>query len=150
MQIDIDPEMLSLRYPMEVNLIGDSAATLRALLPLLEHKKDRSWRQQIEKNIKEWWQTLESRAMVGANPLNPQRVFWELSPRLPESCIIACDSGSGTNWYARDLKIRRGMMAFAVGLAWRRWGRHALCDRRQVRLSRAAGARAGRRRRACR
>ena len=114
-QIDIDPKMVSMRYPMEVNLIGDSAATLRKLLPLLEHKQDRSWRQQIEKNVKEWWQTLENRAMVGANPLNPQRVFWELSPRLPENCIIACDTGSGTNWFARDLKIRRGMMASVSG-----------------------------------
>ncbi len=114
-QIDIDPKMVSIRYPMEVNLIGDSAATLRKLLPLLEHKKDRSWRQQIEKNVKEWWQTLENRAMVSANPLNPQRVFWELSPRLPENCIIACDTGSGTNWFARDLKIRRGMMASVSG-----------------------------------
>ena len=115
MQIDIDPKMVSMRYPTEVNLIGDSAATLRKLLPLLEHKQDRSWREQIEKNVKEWWQTLENRAMVSANPLNPQRVFWELSPRLPENCIIACDTGSGTNWFARDLKIRRGMMASVSG-----------------------------------
>ena len=114
-QIDIDPTMVSIRYPMEVNLIGDSAATLRKLLPLLEHKKDRSWRQQVEKNVKEWWQTLENRAMVSANPLNPQRVFWELSPRLPANCIIACDSGSGANWFARDLKMRRGMMASLSG-----------------------------------
>ncbi|HTV88384.1 MAG TPA: thiamine pyrophosphate-requiring protein [Stellaceae bacterium] len=114
-QIDLDPKMVSMRYPMEVNLIGDSAAVLKKLSPLLEHKKDRSWRQAIEKNIKEWWQTLEKRAMTSANPLNPQRVFWELSPRLPENCLIACDTGSGTNWYARDLKIRRGMMGFASG-----------------------------------
>jgi pyruvate dehydrogenase (quinone) len=114
-QIDLDPKMVSMRYPMEVNLIGDSAAVLRKLLPLLEHKKDRSWRQTVEKNVKECWQTLENRAMVSANPLNPQRVFWELSPRLPEGCIIACDTGSGTNWFARDLKIRRGMMASVSG-----------------------------------
>jgi pyruvate dehydrogenase (quinone) len=114
-QIDLDPKMVSIRYPMEVNLIGDSAAVLRALLPLLERKKDRSWRDTIETNVKEWWQTLESRAMTSANPLNPQRVFWELSPRLPERCIIACDTGSGTNWYARDLKIRRGMMGSVSG-----------------------------------
>ena len=114
-QIDRDPKMVSMRYPTEVNLIGDSAAVLRKLLPLLEHKKDRSWRQQIEKNVKEWWKTLENRAMVAANPINPQRVFWELSPRLPENCIIACDTGSGTNWFARDLKIRRGMMASVSG-----------------------------------
>jgi pyruvate dehydrogenase (quinone) len=114
-QIDLDPKMVSMRYPMEVNLIGDSAAVLKKLMPLIKRKQDRSWRETIEKNVKEWWQTLENRAMTSANPLNPQRVFWELSPRLPEHCIIACDTGSGTNWFARDLKIRRGMMASVSG-----------------------------------
>jgi pyruvate dehydrogenase (quinone) len=114
-QIDIDPAMVSIRHPMEVNLIGDSAATLRKLLPLLEHKADRSWREKIERDVREWWRTLENRAMMRANPLNPQRVFWELSPRLPENCIITCDSGSGANWFARDLKMRRGMMASLSG-----------------------------------
>jgi pyruvate dehydrogenase (quinone) len=114
-QIDLDARMVSMRYPMEVNLIGDSAATLRNLLPLLERKQDRSWRETIEKNVKEWWKVLENRAMDDANPVNPQRVFWELSPRLPEKCIIACDTGSVTNWYARDVKIRRGMMASVSG-----------------------------------
>jgi pyruvate dehydrogenase (quinone) len=114
-QIDIEPEMLSLRYPMEVNLVGDSAETLRALLPLLEDKADRSWRQQIEKEVAEWWKVLESRAMTSANPVNPQRVVWELSPRVPERAIITSDSGSCANWYARDLKIRRGMMCSLSG-----------------------------------
>ncbi len=114
-QIDIEPEMLSLRYPMEVNLHGDSAETLRALLPLLEEKRDRSWRQQIEKNVAEWWKVLEDRALTSANPVNPQRVVWELSPRLPERAIISSDSGSCANWYARDLKIRRGMMCSLSG-----------------------------------
>jgi pyruvate dehydrogenase (quinone) len=114
-QIDIEPEMLSLRYPMEVNLVGDSAETLRALLPMLEEKKDRSWRQQIEKEVAEWWKVLESRAMTSANPVNPQRVVWELSPRVPERAIITSDSGSCANWYARDLKIRRGMMCSLSG-----------------------------------
>jgi pyruvate dehydrogenase (quinone) len=114
-QIDIKPDMLSLRYPMEVNLTGDSAETLRALLPLLEEKTDRSWRQQIEKGVAAWWQELESRAMHSANPVNPQRVVWELSPRLPERAIITSDSGSCANWYARDIKIRRGMMGSLSG-----------------------------------
>jgi pyruvate dehydrogenase (quinone) len=114
-QIDLDPKMVSMRYPMEVNLIGDSAATLRKLLPLLDRKPDRSWRETIEKNVASWWKVLEDRAMNDAEPLNPQRVFWELSPRIPEKCIIACDTGSGTNWYARDVKIRRGMMASVSG-----------------------------------
>ncbi|MFL5284414.1 MAG: thiamine pyrophosphate-requiring protein [Rhodopila sp.] len=114
-QIDLKPDMLSLRYPMEVNLTGDSRETLRALLPLLEEKTDRSWRQQIEKGVAAWWQEMESRAMHSADPVNPQRVTWELSPRLPERAIITSDSGSCANWYARDIRIRRGMMASLSG-----------------------------------
>lgn len=114
-QIDIDPKMLSIRYPMEVNLVGDSAGTLRELIPLLTRKQDRSWRQRIEAGVAEWWRVLEARAMNDATPLNPQRVFWELSPKLPDDVVIACDTGSGTNWYARDLKIRRGMKASLCG-----------------------------------
>jgi pyruvate dehydrogenase (quinone) len=114
-QIDLEPEMLSLRYPMEVNLCGDSAETLKALLPLLKRKEDRSWRESIEKNVAEWWRVLESRAMTDHQPINPQRVTWELSPRLPEYAIITSDSGSCANWYARDLKIRRGMLCSLSG-----------------------------------
>ncbi len=114
-QIEIDPKMVSIRYPMEVNLIGDSAETLRALIALLERKEDRSWRATIESGIKDWWEVLEARAMNSANPINPERVFWELSPRLPDNCILASDSGSSANWFARDLKVRRGMMASLSG-----------------------------------
>jgi len=114
-QIDIDQKMLGIRYPMELNLAGDTKATLRALIPLLKRKTDRGWREEIEGNVREWWQVLESRAMAGANPINPQRVFWELSPRLPDGCILTSDSGSAANWFARDLKIRPGMMASLSG-----------------------------------
>jgi pyruvate dehydrogenase (quinone) len=114
-QIDIDGRMLSLRYPMEVNLVGDSKETLRALMPFIMKKTDRSWRRRIEAGVARWWQVLEARAMNEAQPINPQRVFWELSPRLPENCILTCDSGSAANWYARDLKLRRGMMASLSG-----------------------------------
>jgi pyruvate dehydrogenase (quinone) len=114
-QIDIEPRMLNLRYPMEVGLIGDSKATLRALIPHLKRKSDRSWREKIEQNVARWWQVLEERAMNSADPINPQRVFWELSPRLPDNCILTCDSGSAANWYARDLKIRPGMLASLSG-----------------------------------
>jgi pyruvate dehydrogenase (quinone) len=114
-QIDIKPRMLSLRYPMEVPLHGDSALTLRALLPLLKHKKDRSWRQKVEKGVAQWWQVMEARAHNSADPINPQRLYWELSPRLPENCILTCDSGSSANWFARDLKVRKGMMASLSG-----------------------------------
>jgi len=114
-QIDIDPKMLSIRYPMEVNLVGDSAATLQALATLLKRKTDRSWREKIEANVGKWWKTLEAIAHQDGEPINPQRVFWELSPKLPDRCILAGDSGSGTNWYARDIKMRRGMMGTVSG-----------------------------------
>jgi len=114
-QIDIDGNRLSLRYPMDVNIVGDSATTLQALLPLLTQKPDSSWRREIAQGMREWWRTLEARAHDSAEPLNPQRVFWELSPRLPDNAIITADSGSVANWYARDLKMRRGMKASLSG-----------------------------------
>lgn len=114
-QIDISPRMLGLRYPMEVNLQGDSLLTLRALIPLLQRKSDTSWREGIEKNVRQWWEIMQARAMLAANPINPQRLFWELSSRLPADCILTCDSGSAANWYARDLKVRPGMMASLSG-----------------------------------
>jgi pyruvate dehydrogenase (quinone) len=114
-QIDIDGRRLALRYPMEVNLVGDSAQVLQALLPLLDRKTNRQWRERIERNVTRWWQVLEQRAMVPAEPINPQRVFWELSPRLPDDCVLTCDSGSAAFWFARDLKLRRGMLASLSG-----------------------------------
>ena len=114
-QIDLDGRKLSLRYPTEINLVGDSRETLRALIPLLQRKDDRGWRETIEKEVRQWWDVLQARAMNEAKPVNPQRVFWELSPRLPDDCILTCDSGSSAAWYARDLKIRRGMKASLSG-----------------------------------
>jgi len=114
-QIDIDGRLLGIRYPMEINLVGDSAETLRALLPLLRRKTDRGWREAIERTVADWWQVLEARAMNDADPINPQRVFWELSSRLPDECIVSADSGTTASWYARDLKFRRGMMGSLSG-----------------------------------
>jgi pyruvate dehydrogenase (quinone) len=114
-QIDLSARMLDLRYPCEVALCGDAKATLRELIPMLDRKEDRSWREWIEERVAAWWDVLEARAHVDADPINPQRVFWELSPRLPDRCILTSDSGSSANWWARDLKIRRGMMASLSG-----------------------------------
>jgi pyruvate dehydrogenase (quinone) len=113
-QIDIKPGMLSLRYPMDVNLVGDARETLNALLPLIEQKDDK-WRGTVEKNVTAWWKLLDNRAHAEANPVNPQLVAWELSSRLPENVILTSDSGSCANWYARDIKIRAGMMASLSG-----------------------------------
>ncbi len=114
-QIDIDGKMLGIRYPMEVNLVGDSAETLRALIPRLRRKEDRSWREMLEREIAAWWKLMEDRAHLSADPINPQLVFHELSKRLPEQAILTSDSGSAANWYARDVRLRHGMMASLSG-----------------------------------
>ena len=114
-QIDIDGRMLGLRYPTELNLIGDSAQTLRALIPYLERKEDRSWREKIESNIRDWWKVVESRAMESAEPLNPERVFLELSKRVPETAILTADAGTTANWYGRIIKMKPGMMGSLSG-----------------------------------
>jgi pyruvate dehydrogenase (quinone) len=114
-QIDIDPRMVGLRYPMEVNLIGDAAATLAALRPQLHRKEDRSWRRDVEEGVASWWRLMDERAHQETDPMNPQIVYRELSEHLPARSIIAADSGSSTNWYARDVRLREGMRASLSG-----------------------------------
>ncbi|MEZ5100303.1 MAG: thiamine pyrophosphate-requiring protein [Thermoleophilia bacterium] len=114
-QIDVDARMIGLRYPVEVQLVGDAKSTLAALLPRLARKDDRSFREGIERGMEQWWRLLETRALQDADPLNPQRVFHELSKRLPDRVILASDSGSAANWYARDLRLREGMMGSLSG-----------------------------------
>ncbi|AIR90704.1 thiamine pyrophosphate-requiring protein [Pseudomonas cremoricolorata] len=114
-QIDISPGMLSLRYPMEVCLAGDAADTLSALLPLIERKAERKWQQKVERWHAAWDKKLNKRALTSADPINPQRVVHELSAQLPDASIITSDSGSCANWFARDLKIREGMMCSLSG-----------------------------------
>lgn len=114
-QIDIDARMIGMRYPMELGLVGDARDTLRALLPLLEHKPARAWRKRVAISVERWWRVMDSRAMNPADPINPQRVFRELSHQLPDNAIVTCDSGSVTDWYARDVRLRRGMQASVSG-----------------------------------
>lgn len=114
-QIDIDGTMIGMRYPTEVNLVGDARTTLRALLPALRRKEKRAWREAVEQNVASWWETMEREAMVDAEPINPMRVVWELSTRVPLDAIITADSGSSTNWYARLLKMRGTMRGSLSG-----------------------------------
>lgn len=114
-QIDLDGRQLSLRYPAEVGLVGDARLTLEALLPLLRPKASGDWRGYIEKRVLRWRETVQARAAVAANPVNPQLPFVELSERLPTDCIVTCDSGSAANWYARDVQLREGMMGSVSG-----------------------------------
>jgi pyruvate dehydrogenase (quinone) len=114
-QIDIDGRMLSIRYPMECALVGDSKETLLELIQLLRRKDDRSWREQIEGDVQQWWRLLEERAMQDADPINPQRLFWELNRHLPADAIVSSDSGSAANWFARDLRLGPTHMASLSG-----------------------------------
>jgi len=114
-QIDIDGSLIGMRYPTEVNIVADASAALEALIPLLERKSDRSWRETIEKNVARWWETIERQSMLSAKPVNPMRIAWELSKRLPGNAIVTADSGSSTNWYARCLRFSEGMRGSLSG-----------------------------------
>jgi pyruvate dehydrogenase (quinone) len=95
--------------------VGDAKATLKELIPLLERKEDRSWRDEIEANVRDWWEIVEEVSMQDADPMNPQRVVWELNAHLPEDAILCADSGSSTNWFARQLKVKKGNLASLSG-----------------------------------
>ncbi|MGW8889090.1 thiamine pyrophosphate-requiring protein [Streptomyces sp. NPDC055749] len=114
-QIDIDPFMVGLRYPFEANLVGDSQETLKALLPLLKRKKHGAWRKKIEKDTARWWEVMERRAAVDAEPINPEYVVHTLDAMLPDDVIIAADSGSAANWYARHVRMRGSMRGSLSG-----------------------------------
>ena len=116
-QIDVNAGMLGLRYPSEVNLLGDAAATLRTLLPMLEQKSDGRWQKQIRESIEAARKEAHNLAMVDADPINPRRVIYELNARLPDRVIVAADSGTTTVWYAQQLAFRRGDDGIGLRLA---------------------------------
>jgi pyruvate dehydrogenase (quinone) len=107
-QIDHDPTMIGMRYPYEVNLVADAKAALTALLPLLERKADRSWRDGVESSVSRWWEVMQRQALTDSGRegmVNPQRLAWELTDRLPANALVSADSGSAANWYARHLRL---------------------------------------------
>ncbi|MEU8437645.1 thiamine pyrophosphate-requiring protein [Streptomyces sp. NPDC029216] len=114
-QIDIEPTLVGLRYPFELNLVGDAAETLRRLLPLLDRRRDGAWRDGIEAGTERWWEVMERRSRVTADPINPEYVVHALDALLPEDAIITADSGSAANWYARHLRMREGMRGSLSG-----------------------------------
>lgn len=114
-QIDRDAGMLGLRYPNEVNLLGDAKATLAALRPLLRHKPAEAWRKTIRENVQAAWDEAKNLAMAEADPINPQRVAYELSERLPENAVVAADSGTTSVWYARNLRFRANNLGSVSG-----------------------------------
>ena len=114
-QIDIDGRFIGMRYPYQINLVADAKAALQALIPHLRRKDDRAWRERIEANVARWWETMQMEAMVSAHPINPLRLFSELSPQLPDNAIVTADSGSAANWYARNLRFYGDMRGSLSG-----------------------------------
>ena len=131
-QIDWSGAWIGLRYPNELNIVADAKLALQQFIPLLTRKADRAWRETVESHVRRWWETAERWATTGANPINPMRIFHELSERLPGNAIVAADSGSAANWYARHLQFRgnvRGSLSgtlatmgcavpYAIGAKW--------------------------------
>ena len=114
-QIDIDGAMIGMRYPYEINLVGDAAHTLKSLIPLLHAKSDRAWQRTIEENVARWWDVMEAEAQVSADPVNPMLIFHEFSKVAPEDAMIVADSGSAANWYARQIRMRGRMRGSLSG-----------------------------------
>ena len=115
-QIDSDGSRCGLRYPTEVNLVGDAGATLAALLPLLDPRSDGDWREKVA-GWKERWETYSTaRAEAKARPLNPEAVVRGISDRLADDAMVAVDCGTATSWYARDLSMRPSQLGSLAGL----------------------------------
>ncbi|MBA2810108.1 thiamine pyrophosphate-requiring protein [Streptomyces sp. KM273126] len=114
-QIDIDPHMVGMRYPYEVNLVGDARATLQRLIPMLDKERDREWYDTVCANVARWREVMGRRAELSADPINPEQVAHVLDPLLPGNAIITSDSGSAANWYARHLTMRDSMRGSLSG-----------------------------------
>ncbi|WDF33819.1 thiamine pyrophosphate-requiring protein [Arthrobacter agilis] len=110
-QIDIDPKAIGNRYPIEVALHGDAAAALAALLLLLHGRQEQDYRTEVEQEVERWHRIALERAMTPADPVNPERVVHELNSVLPEDAQVAVDVGSCVYWYARQLRLPRGVPA---------------------------------------
>jgi pyruvate dehydrogenase (quinone)/pyruvate oxidase len=114
-QIDIDPQRIGLRYPVEVGLVGDSRATLRGLLPHIHGDRTPGFYQQIREGVRQWWELMEERGTRKDQPMKPQVVAWELGKRLPDDAVVACDSGTITTWWARQIPTKRGQIHLVSG-----------------------------------
>ena len=109
-QIELDPMRIGLRYPVEVGLVGDSRRTLEALLPLLQHKRERAFLEKAQQGMREWNELMLERATRRDTPMKPQVIAHELGQRLASDAIITCDSGTIATWWARHIPARRGQM----------------------------------------
>ena len=132
-QIDHDGTFIGMRYPYEVNLVADAKAALAALIPRLSGRPIAPGGRRIESNVSDWQEAMRAEATVEADPVNPMRIFAELSDRMPARAIVTADSGSSANWYARQLRFRSDTRGSLSGTLATHGTRRAVCHRRQVR-----------------
>jgi pyruvate dehydrogenase (quinone) len=109
-QIDLDPDRIGLRFPVEVGLAGAARETLRLLLPMLRRNEDRRFLEKAQEGMREWWKLMEERGTRQDKPMKPQVAAWELGRALADDAIVTCDSGTVSTWFARQIKARAGQM----------------------------------------
>lgn len=139
-QIELNPSRISLRYPADVGLVGDSKETLKRLIPLLKRNKDRGFLKKAQSGMKDWFEYMERLGTVQSMPMKPQVVAHELGKRLRNDAIISCDSGTSATWYARHIRARRGQMyslsgnlaTMAVGLPYAIAAQYAYPNRQVI------------------
>jgi pyruvate dehydrogenase (quinone) len=106
-QIDIDPQRISLRYPADVALVGDAKMCLRALIPMLK-KHGQGFLKDAQRAKAKWQELMEKHGTRTDKPMKPQVVGWELGKRIPSNAIVTSDSGTITSWWARYVPALRG------------------------------------------
>ena len=139
-QIDVDPQRIGLRYPVEVGLVGDAKRTMQALIPLLHRHDDRSFLEQAQSGMKDWVEAMQTQTSRMDKPMKPQVVAAELGRRLASDAIVVCDSGTITTWWARHIPAKRGQMhsvsgtlaTMACGLPYANAAQIAFPDRQVV------------------
>jgi pyruvate dehydrogenase (quinone) len=115
-QIDTDPARIGLRHPVDVGLVGDCRQILQSLLPLIDHKPDRSFLEEAQQGMESWNELLHKRATWADKPLKPQVVAYHLNQFLDDDAIVTTDCGTVTSWAARYIKMRGDMMFSSSGM----------------------------------
>ncbi len=140
-QVDIDPERIGLRHPVDVGLIGDCTAVLAALLPLIQRKADRGFLEKAQKNMTHWNKLMTERGTRTDVPMKPQVVTYQLNKLLANDAIVSSDSGTIATWTARYIEIRDQMqfslsgslatmangLPYSIGAAVAYPGRQVVC-----------------------
>jgi pyruvate dehydrogenase (quinone)/pyruvate decarboxylase len=115
-QVDLNPDRIGLRYPVEMGLVGDVGATVGGLLPLLKRLDDRSFLTETQARMRDWNSLLERIEKTSRTPLRPQAVIRAMSDRLTDDAVVTFDCGANTHFAARHLRLRSGQRLISPGM----------------------------------